>query len=510
VADIEAFRELQGRLAPALAANSQGSGIEHVMIALPSFSVSESLLSHYGNRIPSLEHRYLGAIVIPARIETCEAIYISTHAPDPAIIDYWIGLVPAHRREALRSRVRIVEIDDGTRRSVASRLVDRPDVIAELRKVIGDRPALIEPWNVTDHEVELALALGVPINGTSPHLRAIGFKSAGRRLFAEAGVPVPVGREDVRTVDDVVAAIHEILAERPMAPSVVIKHDDSGAGDGNIVLDLEPMRSTADPDAWLRAAVAALPEWYRTDLLLGGVVEERIAGTRFTSPSAQVDIRPTGEVVVLATHEQVLGGPGGQVYLGCRFPADPAYAAPLAGHAAAVGRELARLGALGRFSVDFVAASDGDRTWQVYALEVNLRKGGTTHPYAALRNLVPGRYDTLAGQWFAAADGLPRAYSATDNLVDEAWLGLDPTAVIAAVAAAGLEFDASTGVGVVLHMLSGLAIDGRFGLTAIGRTPAEADELHDRTRAAVSALAAEWPSPSAKTAASSDRARAAS
>jgi hypothetical protein len=34
-------------------------------------------------------------------------------------------------------------------------------------------------------------------------------------------------------------------------------------------------------------------------------------------------------------------------------------------------------------------------------------------------------------------------------------------------------------------MLSCLAIDGRFGLTAIGRTPEQAAELYEATRSAV-------------------------
>jgi hypothetical protein len=71
----------------------------------------------------------------------------------------------------------------------------------------------------------------------------------------------------------------------------------------------------------------------------------------------------------------------------------------------------------GRISVDFVAVRDGSGPWRLYALEVNLRKGGTTHPYTALRNLVPGTYDALAGTWLAA-DGRPRAYVCTDNCVD--------------------------------------------------------------------------------------------
>jgi hypothetical protein len=485
----EGFARVQQKLGAALDANRQGSTVQHVMIALPSYSVSESLLSHYRDRVPSLEHRYLNALVVPGRIESCEIVYISTRAPLPEVFDYYLELIPKAKRDATRERITIFELDDGTPRSVAKRLLERPDLITKVREHVGTRPAFIEPWNVTESEVSLALALDMPINGTAPELRPIAFKSAGRRLFAEAGVPAPFGREDVRTTDDVIAAVHAVRANRAETAGIVIKHDDSGAGDGNAVVDLAPMADAPDPDAWLRATVDALPEWYRTDLALGGVVEERIAGERFSSPSAQVDLRPDGLVTVLATHEQVLGGPGGQVYLGCRFPADPAYAPVLAEHAARIGERLAAQGAIGRFSVDFVAAASADGPWDVYAIEVNLRKGGTTHPYAALRNLVPGRYDTGAGRWIAE-DGTTRAYSSTDNLVDESWLGLAPADVIRAVRDAGLQFDPTTGTGTVLHMLSGLAIDGRFGLTAIAPTPAEAETMFEGVRTAVVALAA--------------------
>ena len=416
-------------------------------------------------------------------------MYISSRAPDPAIVDYYVSLMPAAVRDSLRSRLTLVDIDDGTVRSVASKLLDHPERIEEIRRIIGGRPALIEGWNVTEMEVRLALALGVPINGTQPRLRHLGFKSDGRRLIRRAGVPVPEGLEDVRSTDDVIEAVEALRAANHARAGIVIKHDDSGAGDGNAVIDLGPMAVAPDPRGWLREQIEALPDWYRDDLARGGIVEERIAGDRFTSPSAQVDIRPDGRVIVLATHEQVLGGDSGQVYLGCRFPADPAYAPLLAAHAAAIGEELAREGAIGRFSVDFVAAADdGARDWRVYALEINLRKGGTTHPYAALRNIAPGRYDPGAGRWITE-DGGTRCYSATDNLVDPAWLGLSPAAVIAAVADAGLQFDPETATGVVLHMLSGLAIDGRFGLTAIGETPEDAARMHEATRATVAALA---------------------
>ena len=482
---MESLDELQRKLAEALALNKPGVGVDHVMIVLPSFSVGESLLSHYGNRIPALEHRYLLALLLLNRIPSCEMLFLSTVPPGEEILEYYGSLLPPEGRSLMQERFRHVEVPDHSPRAIAAKLFDRPDTLDEVRRIIGDRPAFIEPWNVTEDEVKVALHLGVPINGTDPRLWPLGYKSAGRRLFRDTGVPVPVGREDVRAVDDVLEAIAEVRAERPAAPGVVVKLDNSGAGDGNMVIRFEGVTPGTGRGNGARARLESLPEWFLDELRQGGIVEELIVGERFTSPSVQLDILPTGDVDVLSTHEQVLGGDTGQVYTGCRFPADPTYAPELARHGLAVGERLAREGALGRFALDFAVASDRTGRADVYALEVNLRKGGTTHPYATLRNLVPGRYEAEKGLWECTSDGSPRWYRSTDNLVDDAWLGLSPAKVIQGVAEAGLQFDYRTGSGVVLHMLSALAIDGRLGLTAIGRSPEEAEELYERSAAAV-------------------------
>ena len=297
-------------------------------------------------------------------------------------------------------------------------------------------------------------------------------------------MPTPAGVEDVHSIDDVLDAIAKLRVTRPGLRAVVIKHDDSGAGDGNVVVDLiTPTRG----EEGLRDKLGALPEWDLADLVAnGGVVEELITGDWFASPSAQIDIDPSGGVRVLATHEQVLGGDNGQVYMGCRFPANEAYGEEIAELARSAGHELARSGAVGRVAVDFVAARYATGEWKVSALEMNLRKGGTTHPYAALRNLVPGTYDASTARW-VTPDGTSRAYFSTDNVIDAKWRNRAPASVIAAVADAGLEFDSASGTGIVLHMLSCLAIDGRFGLTAIGRSPGHAQELYEQAVLAVAA-----------------------
>jgi hypothetical protein len=489
---VETFEELQRRLEPALAANKPGSGIDHVLIVLPSFSLGESLLSHYADRIPALEHRYLLAMFMLQRIEGCEMLFLSTSPPGEEVLEYYRSLVTPDRRDGMRRRFRHIGLQDTSPRAVAAKLLDRHDIVDDIRQLIRGRLAFIEPWNVTEDEVKVALQLGAPINGTDPKLWPLGYKSAGRRLFREAGVRVPAGHEDLRTVDEVVVAIDAVRAERPTAPGVVVKLDNSGAGDGNMVIRFEGILPGSGQS--VRDRIESLPDWFLEELKLGGIVEELIVGERFTSPSVQMDLLPSGEALVLATHEQVLGGDTGQVYTGCRFPADPAYAPAIARYGRAIAELLAREGVLGRFAVDFAVASDRTGRADVYALEMNLRKGGTTHPYSVLRNLVPGRYDSEQGLWFAAADNTPRWYRSTDNLVDEAWLGLPPRVVIEAVADAGLQFDYRTGSGVVLHMLSALAIDGRLGLTAIGRSPEEAEELYESTAAAIQDRAARVPS----------------
>jgi hypothetical protein len=470
---VQGFDTLQAALGRAVALNRPGQDWPHVLVVLPSLSLGEPVLAHYGPRLPALEHRYLASFFMLHRIPNCEIVYVSTLAPAPEVLDYCAALLPPEGRASALSRFHVVALGDTTMRGVAEKLLDRPDLLHAIRERIGGRPAFLEPWNVTEAEARLALELGVPVNGSDPALWPLGFKGAGRRLFRDCGVPLPAGREGITGVEDALDAIGAMRGEDPGLARVILKHDDSAAGDGNRVVDL----SDAPEEGRLRKRLEALGPDYWEEMAKGGIVEEMVRGEGLTSPSVQVDILPDGTVEVLATHEQLLGGDEGQVYMGCRFPADPPYAAELARHGRRLGEELARQGALGRFALDFMAVEDGSR-WRLVAIEINLRKGGTTHPFAVLRNLVPGRYDEAAGLWRAEAGGT-RSYVASDNVVDPAWTGLSPAAAIRRVRAAGLEFDHATGVGVVLLMLSGLAIDGRLSAVAIGRDGAEAQRLFD-------------------------------
>jgi hypothetical protein len=207
-----------------------------------------------------------------------------------------------------------------------------------------------------------------------------------------------------------------------------------------------------------------------------------------TSPSVQMRALPDGTVELLSTHDQLLGGASGQKYLGCVFPANPEYAAAIAEPAMVVGRHLAKLGVLGRFAVDFVvvqddfAAQQHDRSgWTPYAIELNLRKGGTTHPFLTLQFLTDGSYDGARGV-FVTPSGSPKYLVATDHFEDDRLKALTVTELFDVVVRHGLHFDQARRTGVVFHMISCLTECGRVGLTAVGDNPEEAWQIYQEAQ----------------------------
>ena len=143
---------------------------------------------------------------------------------------------------------------------------------------------------------------------------------------------------------------------------------------------------------------------------------------------------------------------------------------------------------IGRAAVDFVSVRQNGG-WDAYALEINLRCGGTTHPFMAISTLTDGIYDPLAGE-FRTRLGDIKLYVATDHLDAPAYQALTPDDLLDVVSERALGWDAEREAGVALHMVSALAVAGRIGLTAIGDTPAEASALYRELKQTLDGLAA--------------------
>jgi hypothetical protein len=495
----ERFNRLQDRLPSvwhAMRRNAPGESI----VVLPSVAGDGSS----GAAVQALEERFLFLLLL-LRQPRLKVIFLSGQPIPEAILQYYLGLLPGVIPPQARRRLHMVAVNDGSPRPLAEKLLERPRMLDRIRALIPD-PGLshLVPYSTTALERDLALALGIPLYGADPRLLAFGTKTGCRRLFAAAGVAHPHGVEDVHDLDGIVAALAQIRAAQPDATFAVVKLNDAASGRGNALVRLDglPAPGAAEESAALRERAEAmelehaalrLPQYLALLARDGGIVERRIVGAELRSPSVQLRVTPLGEVEVLSTHDQVLGGPSGQRYLGCRFPADAGYARVITAEALKVGERLAREGVLGRFAVDFVVARHGGG-WEPHAIEVNLRKGGTTHPFLTLQFLTDGRYDAASGR-FAAHGGRTKHLVATDHLESERLHGLTVDDLFDVAVRHGLHFDPGRQSGAVFHMMSPMSELGRVGVTAVGDSPEEADAAFERVQAVLLDEAAPPPEP---------------
>lgn len=425
--------------------------------------------------VQSYEERMLFVILL-LRHPDLRLVYVTSAPVDAAIVDYYLRFLPDPT--GARARLTMLDVGDQAIGSLSEKVLARPERVSELRRLGGGGTML--PFNVTPAEISLAAALDLTLCGPPAHLVRLGSKSGSRKVAVRAGVRRIEGAENLYSTAAVAAAISGIRVRRPEAEAVVVKLNSGFSGIGNAILDVdglvEPLVASettfcAPDESWATYGPKVVAD--------GAIVEELLRTPGLTSPSVQVRIAagdgsPSARVEVLSTHDQILGGPGAQVYVGCRFPAASRYRAAIVEEAVRVAEVLAAEGVIGTFGIDFLVTPAGD----VFLSEINLRMGGTSHPYWMARLAGGADYDPATGE--LVANGRALCYTATDNLKIPRLIGQAPAEVIAAVDEAGLAFDPSSGTGVTLHLLGAVGGHAKLGATCIAATPDAADELYDR------------------------------
>ena len=481
------FDQLQKKLVPLWKSIEHFNQDPQTIVVIPSMSI-DALDS--GAVIQAYEERFLFLLLL-LRQPQARMIYVTSRTILPSIIDYYLDLLPGVIPSHARQRLFLPSPMDGSARPLSEKLLERPRLIERIRSLIidPDRAHLV-PFNTTNREKELALQLGIPMYGADPKFFPLGTKSGCRTIFSEEDVLHPLGRENIGTKDELVDAIAEMRKKKPSIRQVMVKLNEGVSGDGNAVIDLTGLPAPGDSkevailDDRLRAMRFELPgttyESYMQKLQQRkGVVEERIMGEEFRSPSVQLRVTPLGKVELLSTHDQLLGGPSGQSYLGCVFPADTAYAPLITREAEKVGRRLAKEGVIGRFALDFVVVRAKNGKWEPYAIEINLRKGGTTHPFLTLQFLTDGIYNPQTGI-FTAPNGQEKFFVASDHVESPRYRTLTPDDLFDIVVRHNLHFNQTRQTGVVFHMMSALGELGRTGMTAVGNSHEDAKATYDR------------------------------
>jgi hypothetical protein len=443
---------------------------EGFVAVLPSISFpSEELrkivaIQHY-------EERLLCLLLLLKNPRLRMLFITSMRVPEP-IVDYYLGFLDDPRSAA--DRLFVLSLGDPAPRPLTEKVLEDPYAAKRIKELAaGSEHSCILPFNVTQLEERLSDITGVPLYGCPLGLVPLGSKSGSRRVAKQAGVPVLPGAEDLYSAEDLLAAIEDLRRLRGGRGAAVIKLNDGFSGQGNAIVELSAVESPLSRSPIVFCASEESWDTFGPKIEeSGAIVELLLREPGLASPSVQMRILPDGAQEILSTHDQLLGGQDGQVYLGCRFPASQSYRAPIQDHARRIAETLAKEGVIGQFAMDFVVTPGKE----IYLSEINLRMGGTTHPFLMARHATRGRYDEDTGELVTPLG--PRCYVATDNLKSPAYVGLDPVTVMHAVREAGLAFDRSTQSGILLHLLGALRGFGKLGATCVGESTAVVDELY--------------------------------
>jgi hypothetical protein len=482
------FRELQSQLQPAWGLEQGVAGEDVDLLMVPSLSVDPAELA----LIPGAHHYEERQLFCLMRLRHpgVRVVYVTSKLLPDLVVDAVLELLPGVPAAHARRRLQLFDTDDGSPRPLSEKLLERPALLARIAAQLRPGRSFLACYAVTELEQRLSERLQVPLLGTDPALAWWGSKAGSRELFARCGLPHPAGSGLVHDLDGLAEATAALWESQPELRRCVVKLNEGLSGEGNAPLALEPLalaeRSGPERRQVLRQALEKLPmpspQWRELVARQGALVEAWLeGGEALRSPSVQGTIHPGGTVELLSTHEQILGGPSGQTYLGCRFPAAEPYRRELMRMGEAVGRALAAEGALERYGVDFVARRLGER-WDLQAIEVNLRQGGTTHPMMALRAISSGALDPATGL-FLSPTGQPLHYQASDTFSDPALRGLLPFDLIDIVADADLHYDPARLRGSVFHLLGCLSEYGKLGMTCVGRSEEEAQAVYEATAA---------------------------
>ncbi|MEI9911043.1 MAG: hypothetical protein WDO71_16020 [Bacteroidota bacterium] len=298
------------------------------VVALPSLSLDQDILSKIKGAV-HYEERMLCLLML-LRMPLTKIIYITSIPVTDSIVDYYLHLLPGITGQHARQRLTMLSCYDASVKSLTQKILDRPRLVERIKQLITDPDSThLTCYNITPLEKTLAVQLGIPLFGTDPDKFYEGSKSGGRKTFRSSGVNLPEGFEDLTTKEDIVKALAALKRKDPALRKAVVKMNDGFSGDGNAIYKYPAVavddRLEKNISETLSQQLKTVAKDVSQELFfekfreMGGIVEIFLEGDIKMSPSVQCLISPAGKVDIVSTHDQLLGGDDGQVFIALSF-----------------------------------------------------------------------------------------------------------------------------------------------------------------------------------------------
>jgi hypothetical protein len=472
------------------------------VIVIPSLTLDFEELC----KIPGVSHyeeRQLYNVIL-LKNPSVRLIFVTSVPLDPAIVKYYASFLP--KPEDIK-RLILFSVNDDSAKPLTQKILEHPRLINRLKKLItSPETTCLSCFNSTKLEHDLAKKLGINILATLPETVHWGTKSGSHKIFNECGIPSPMATDLCDSEETLSIKIVDLLSKLKIEQTkVVIKLNESFTGEGNALLETNSYISREER---IKLVSNNIEETFKQELAsrilkqfknmkfqskienwdtfrkkipkMGWLSEEFIDGPIKASPSGQASVDRDGNVLLLSTHEQLLGGDDRQCYLGCIFPSHQDYRLKIQEFTKKIGECLAKKGVIDHFGVDFVAVKKSENEeWEIFCIEINLRHGGTTHPMMMMKLLTGGEYNIEKGIF--ESKGKTKYYIASDNISSKELSNLVPEDITEIFYKHELHYNSSTECGSIFHLMGALSKYGKIGVTSIGDSLEEAQQTYDST-----------------------------
>ncbi|MGK0366878.1 MAG: hypothetical protein ACI9QD_000008 [Thermoproteota archaeon] len=465
--------------------NNIDSGKEHTIVVVPSLSIKEEALKNIVGII-HYESRALWEILRASNKNT-NIVFVSSLPIKNEAKNHFFKSLP--NPFDVKKRVKFISPNNESLDvNLGEKILSNPETLNEVKEAIKGKLSYLSVFITTEIEHKLAKELNIPLYGHETSLSYYLTKSGNKKIFRESDVPFCQSIEDIKSVDALMDSIVTLWGKYRSLKRIMVKLDNGVSGIGNAILTLGKtwiefnQLDEKTKKNYLLSKLVSMKfqsdkiNWqsYSLDIPTGCIIEVFAEGESKNSPSAQGRILPSGKVEILSTHEQILDERG-LTFLGSIFPANNNYKHILQDSCLKIGTKLSTLGFIGPFSVDFLITNDNGIK-RIYVIEINIRQGGTTHPYQTTKILTNSRYCDKSAL-LVNDSGEEVFYMSNDNLVHSELKGTKVSKFLEFMEDVQINYNQDSGEGVVFHLLGALTSNGKLGYTSIANSTERAQEL---------------------------------